>query len=456
VLLSRSRLPAARGSRSRLPAVLVCQLTLLCAIASPAFAAPDPLLADQWALSDAALGAREAWTQSRGGGVVVAVLDSGVQFDHPDLRANLWTNPRELAGNHLDDDHNGFVDDVHGANLLDGSGNAGDGEGHGTHVAGIIAAVAGNGIGGAGLAPQARITSVKVLDSSSVSSASRIARGIRYAVDAGARILNVSLNGDATTQQLEDAIAYADERGATIVASAGNDGRDIDSRPSFPAASANSAVLSVTASGRRGALLSFANRGRRSVDLAAPGERILSTAWGSDYELRSGTSMAAPYVSAALALLTAARPDLTQAQLRDVLLATAPRQPRLLGLLGAGELDVDAAMHAILPGARWRTAPPVSAAAAVSRPRLRVRVATAIRSGSRATVRWSASAADNVARWTIALDGRRVATRGAGLPRVLRMRLGRPGSHRLTIVGRDAAGARVVAAARTVRVLRAR
>jgi hypothetical protein len=214
-------------------------------------------------------------------------------------------------------------------------------------------------------------------------------------------------------------------------------------------------VLSVTASGRRGGRLAFANRGRRSVDLAAPGERILSTARGSDYELRSGTSMAAPYVSAALALLTAARRDLTQAQLRDVLLATATRQPRLFGLLGAGELDVDGAMHAILPGARWRTPAPVSPAAALSRPRLHVHVARAIRSGRTATVRWSASAADEVVRWRIALDGRRVATRDAGLPHVLRMRLARPGRHRLTIAGLDAAGARVVASARTVRVLRA-
>ncbi|MEA2220639.1 MAG: hypothetical protein QOJ35_3265, partial [Solirubrobacteraceae bacterium] len=220
----------------------------------------DPLLRDQWALGDASLGAAQAWTQSRGDGVVVAVIDSGVQLDHPDLAANLWTNPGEVPGNGVDDDHDGFVDDVHGANLLDGGGDVGDDRGHGTHVAGIVAAVAGNGIGGSGLAPRARIMAVKVLDATHAGDASLLAGAIRYAVDRGARILNVSLNGDASTPQLDQAIAYAGSRGATIVASAGNDGRDVDLRPSYPAASPDPAVLSVTASDERGRLPAFANR----------------------------------------------------------------------------------------------------------------------------------------------------------------------------------------------------
>ncbi|MDX6720885.1 MAG: hypothetical protein QOJ63_3139 [Solirubrobacteraceae bacterium] len=438
-------------SCSRPLALLVSLLALLLCAAAPALAARDPLLADQWELRDPGLGAAVAWTQSLGDGVVVAILDSGVQLDHPDLAANLWTNPGEIAGNGVDDDRNGIVDDVHGANMLDASGNGGDDDGHGTHVAGIVAAVAGNGIGGSGLAPKARIMSVKVLDAKGVSSALLLARGIRYAVDAGARILNVSVNGDRTSRELDAAIAYAGARGATIVASAGNDGRDIDRRPSFPAASPDPAVLSVTASGRRGGLLHFSNRGSGSVDLAAPGEQILSTARGSGFEERSGTSMAAPHVSAALALLSAARPDLTQAQLRDVLRARAPRPRLLLGLLGSGELDVAAAMHAILPGSMWR-GPRVAPAP----PRLRLRFASAIRAGREATVRWSATGAPSVTRWSVYLDLRRVATRAGRDETVVRMRVDRPGPHRWKVVGFDEAGARVASAARRFQVLRAR
>jgi subtilisin family serine protease len=455
---ARRSADAARVPRSRRRplTLLVSVLTLVLAGAAPALAARDPLLARQWALGAPGVGAAVAWTQSLGQGVVVAILDSGVQLDHPDLAANLWTNPGEIAGNGVDDDRNGFVDDVHGASMLDASGNAGDDDGHGTHVAGIVAAAAGNGIGGSGLAPRARIMSVKVLDAKGACTASLLARGIRYAVDAGARILNVSVNGDTTAQDLDEAIAYAGARGATIVASAGNDGRDLDRRPSFPAASPDPAVLSVTASGRRGGVLRFANRGSATVDLAAPGERILSTARGSGFEERSGTSMAAPYVSGALALLASARPDLGQAQLRDVLRASALRPRPLLGLLGWGELDVGAAMHAILPGSMWHEAPADAPPPPATRPRLRLRVAAAVRAGREATVRWSATAARNVTRWSIYLDVRRVATRSSRRAPVLRKRIDRPGLHRWKVVGFDAIGVRVASAVRPFRVLRAR
>lgn len=445
---------------------LAASVALCAACAAPAFAAPDPMLDEQWALADAAMiGASEAWTQTLGAGVVVAVLDSGVQLDHPDLAGGLWTNPAEIAANGVDDDRNGVVDDVHGANFVDGdgngSGNVADDEGHGTHVAGIIAARADNGIGGAGMAPNARIMAVKVLDSNRAGDASQLALGIRYAIDEGARILNVSLNGDGTNAELDAAVRYAGQKGATIVASAGNNGRNLDVTPSYPASSTDPSVISVTASDKLGGLLDFANRGLSSVDIAAPGTQIFSTARGARYEYRSGTSASAPYVAGALALLTAARPDLPQSNLRGALLSTAPRLKGLAGLLGSGQLNAGAAMHAILPGDRWRATPVAAAAAAASSMpaagtiRIRLRTA-AVRAGRRATVRWSASGATAVSSWRVLLDGRRVATVGGNRAGVMRKRIARAGTHRWQVVGYSPEGKRVASATRSFKVLRPR
>jgi subtilisin family serine protease len=441
----------------RLLAAAAATVALTGAGAAPALAASDPLLSDQWALAEPqAVGAQVAWTQSAGDGVIVAVLDSGVQLDHPDLKGNLWTNPRELP-NGKDDDNNGYVDDVFGANMFTSDGNVIDDEGHGTHVAGIVAAQAGNNVGGSGIAPKARIMAVKVLDSNRSGNSTVLARGIKYAVDMGAKILNVSINGDSTTPDLTDALHYATAKGATVVASAGNNSRNIDTTPSYPASSEEPSVLSVSASDPNGGLLGFANRGLTSVDLAAPGEAILSTARGSGYENRSGTSMAAPFVAGALALLQAARPDMSQPELRGVLLATAPKRGLLAGLLGGGGgggLDVGAAMHAILPGGMWRGANPIAAqAAAVS---VRLRTGAQIRAGRRATVRWTGTGTGTVTSWRISLDGRRIATRTVDDASVLRRKIAKAGKHRWKVVGYNDAGVKVVTGSRSFRVLKAR
>jgi subtilisin family serine protease len=436
----------------------VAALALSAAAAPAALAATDPMLDEQWALTEpAATGAPEAWTQSRGDGVVVAVLDSGVQLDHPDLAQNLWRNADEVPGNGVDDDHNGYADDVNGANVMTTNGNVSDDEGHGTHVAGIIAAAAGNGAGGSGIAPDAQIMAVKVLDANRSGNSSLLARGIRYAVDEGARILNVSLNGDGTSPDLDEALRYANERGATIVTSAGNNSRDIDVQPSYPASSTVPAVLDVTASDKTGALIPLANRGLKSVDLAAPGAMILSTARGSGYEYRAGTSMAAPYVAGSLALLAAARPDLPQTALREALLATSSHPAVLSGLLGSGSLNVAAALHRVLPGAMWRTSPAAApSAAAVAGTKLRVLSDAHVRIGRSSTVRWRAAGAQSVASWRVTLDGRRVATVAAGKRASLRKRVSRSGKHRWKVVGVDAKGKNVVAAARSFRATRNR
>jgi subtilisin family serine protease len=436
--------------------VAATTVALAGASATPALAAHDPLLPQQWALAEPqAIGAQVAWSQSTGNGVLVAILDSGVQLDHPDLAGNLWTNPNEKP-NGKDDDNNGYVDDINGANMFSNDGNVADDEGHGTHVAGIVAAKAGNDIGGSGVAPNASIMAVKVLDSNRSGNSTVLARGIRYAIDEGAQILNVSINGDTTTSDLTSALRYASDKGVTVVASAGNNSRDLDLTPSYPASSAEPSVLSVTAADEGGGLLGFANTGLTSVDLAAPGEMILSTARGSGYENRSGTSMAAPFVSGALALLESARPDLSQASLRAALLASAPKRTVLSGLLGGGGLDIGAAMHQILPGGMWQATPAGAIAARSASSAVRLRTGRQIRAGRRATVRWSVTGADSVTTWRISLDGRRVATRSVDDSRVLRRKIAKAGKHSWKVVGYDAAGEQVVAGSRSFRVLRAR
>lgn len=422
---------------------------LLVAPAVASAAASDPLLSRQWALADpAAIGAREAWSQSDGSGVVVAVLDSGVQLDHPDLASNIWTNPREIAGNGRDDDDNGIVDDVHGASTIRMNGDVADDNGHGTHVAGIVAARRGNGVGGSGLAPGASIMAVKVLDSEMRGTTDALARGIRYAVDNGAKILNVSLNTDSATEAVRSATEYAGARGAIIVASAGNDGRDIDLLPSYPAALPDAAVLSVAAQTDQGILSSITNLGRRSVDLAAPGESILSTATGSGYQSRTGTSAAAPFVAGSLALLSAVAPDTPMTELRDAITATTQRSSLLAGVLkSGGTLDVGAAMHRVV-GSGWRSA------SVSTSPNLKLSSSRRVRSGSRAAVRWIRTDTADVARWRISLDGR-VVKRSLKANRThYSKRIHRAGRHTWRVVGFDSQGGKVVAAKRSFRIVR--
>jgi subtilisin family serine protease len=310
----------------------------------------DPLIGRQWELaSGASMRAPQAWDRVGGGQVTVAVIDSGIDLTHPDLAANLWTNQREIAGNGIDDDGNGYVDDVHGYDFVAGDGDPTDELGHGTEVAGVIAARGGNGLGIAGVAWRARIMPLRVLDSQDRASSTAMAAAIRYAVANGARIVNVSLNGDARSAAVEEAIVAARAAGVLVVASAGNDARDLDTNPSYPASYGEDNVIVVGSSGRRGAISPFSNRGARTLDLLAPGEDILSTDRNGEYSVSSGTSMAAPHVTGALALLASARPDLSGARLRAALLAGA--QPASIRA-GGRRLDVAAALRAVMPAAK--------------------------------------------------------------------------------------------------------
>jgi subtilisin family serine protease len=342
--------PSARAATVAAPDGFVKRAATVVKAHAAQVAAGDPRAAEQWPLDgDGPMGAASAWRQTTGAGLTVAIVDSGADLGHPDLAPNLWTNPGEVPGNGADDDGNGYVDDVHGYDFAEGDGTPQDANGHGTHVAGIVGARGGNGIGGAGVAWNVRLMIVRVLDAAAHGTTADVARGIRYAVDNGARIVNLSLAGPTSTPDLQDAVQYAQARGVLIVVAAGNDGADLGSAPTYPAAYAEDDVLGVAATRRDGGLSSVSDYGP-GADLAAPGEEILSTALGGGYEWRTGTSMAAPEVTGALVLLAAARPDLDAAGLRSALLA-GTRKGRLP--VATGALDIGASLRAVIPAGAW-------------------------------------------------------------------------------------------------------
>lgn len=224
--------------------------------------------------------ATEAWDLTTGSSsVVIAVLDSGVDYNHPDLKDNIWTNPGEVAGNGIDDDGNGYVDDVRGWNFADNDNDPMDSFGHGTHVAGILAAKGDNGIGVAGVCWTAKIMPVRFLDSSGTGTVANEVAGIEYAVKNGAKIINASFAAESSTpsQAEKDAITSANSAGVLFIAAAGNSGTDNDTTPSYPASHGLPNIIAVAATDQNDNLATFSNYGATSVDVAAPGENIFST-----------------------------------------------------------------------------------------------------------------------------------------------------------------------------------
>jgi subtilisin family serine protease len=290
----------------------------------------DPSYAAQWGL--ARIGAPTAWSRTTGSSsVIVAVLDTGVDLGHPDLQANL----------------------VAGWNFVAGSDNPADDNGHGTHVAGIIGAVGNNGVGVAGVTWTAALMPLKVCDAGGSCYLSAEIAALDYAVDHGATIANVSFGGRyGGFQPEQDAIAAAGANGLLFVAAAGNDGADNDADPFYPAGYPLSNIISVGASDASDRLTGFSNFGRTSVDLAAPGDDILSTVPGT-YAAFDGTSMAAPFVSGAAALVRALHPSWGAGKVRNRLLGTTAPTSALAGRTATcGRLDVAAATSskAIKPG----------------------------------------------------------------------------------------------------------
>lgn len=276
----------------------------------------EPFGTDQWALDK--IGLAGAWAHTLGeAGVVIAVIDSGVEMSHPELAARVFTNPGEIAGNDIDDDANGLVDDVKGWDIVDEDADPTDVSiGHGTEATGVAVASF-NSIGMAGIAPRAAFLPIRAC--STRCELIDVAWAVVYAVDMGADIINLSLGGFAEPGPLGDAIDYAEAAGVLVVAAAGNSGVDIDGSSFIPAGLPNPNLVSVAATTRDDELWTSSNFGDTTVDVGAPGAEIVTTTLSSlgQYRTVSGTSFAAPHVSGVAALMLAINPDLSAVELID-------------------------------------------------------------------------------------------------------------------------------------------
>jgi subtilisin family serine protease len=282
--------------------------------------------------------------------VVVAIIDSGVDYTHKDLAPYMWHNPGEIPDNGIDDDHNGFIDDVYGWDFVndDKDPQADDTKYHGTHVAGIVkqaALLAGSGV-------NFKIMALKYLDSTASGRTSNAIRAIDYAIKNGAIIMNNSWGSTGTSQALTDAIERARQANVLFMAAAGNGdsngvGINIDQNLFYPAADPHDNVISVAAADDSGVLAGWSNYGLKNVDLAAPGVNILSTRNGNNYVRMSGTSMATPYVSGVAAMLWSQRPDLAYDEIRKILFSsTKPGASESGKMVTGGMINWSAAVQA--------------------------------------------------------------------------------------------------------------
>jgi subtilisin family serine protease len=290
------------------------------------------------------ISAPQGWADTSGDrsrAPIVAVIDSGTDYTHPDLAANIWTNPNEVI-NGKDDDGNGVIDDIHGYNAPGKNGDPTDSGSHGTHVAGTVAAVGNNGTGVSGVAWEAQLMPCRFISGGFGTMADAIA-ALAYADAQGARITQNSWGGTNPNQALVDALEASS---ALHICAAGNSGNDSDVKPLFPAAYPLSNILAVAATDDKDQLAGFSNYGATTVDVAAPGVNTYSTIPNGEYGTKSGTSMATPHVSGAASLVLTKFPDLTNEQLKDRLMFSTDRLPQLEGkVVSGGRLNLARALE---------------------------------------------------------------------------------------------------------------
>lgn len=321
----------------------------------------DPDFSALWGLNnegqsggtaDADIDALEAWSISTGGtDVVVGVIDTGIDHSHIDLAANMWVNPNEIAGDGIDNDGNGYIDDVHGINAITNVGDPMDDQGHGTHVSGTIGAAGNNNTGVVGVNHEAAIVGCKFLTAAGTGSTSDAIKCIDYMVGlkndgVNVRVLNNSWGGGGFSQALADAITASEQADILFVAAAGNDAVDNDQNPSYPSNYEHESVLSVASTDRNDEMSDFSQWGETSVDLGAPGSAILSTVPGNGYASYSGTSMATPHVAGAAALVLSINPDLKTNELKQLLMDSGDDNAQLQGKTVSGKrLNVNQALE---------------------------------------------------------------------------------------------------------------
>lgn len=341
---------------------------------------PDPLFSKQWGMND--IGIKRGWKSARGQDMVVAVIDTGVDYTHEDLLPNLWRNPGEIPGNGKDDDGNGYIDDVIGWDFVSNDNKPfdlamdpiqiiiqGGNPGHGTHCAGNVAARGDNGKGVAGVAPDAKIMALRFLSEKGEGDTAGAIKAINYAVKMGAKVLSNSWGSEGddpsdpqSNQALHDAITAAQDAGVLFIAAAGNGhngvgyDNDTDSRPGVPASYDNDNIIAVAAIDANNQLGSFSNWGARSVDIGAPGVAIFSTTVGSNYSdtvidmfgikaTWDGTSMATPHVAGAAALYWSKHPNATWREVKDAIMGSVKPIPALSGkTVSGGKLSVEQLM----------------------------------------------------------------------------------------------------------------
>ncbi len=326
----------------------------------------DPLYSSLWGLHNAGqkdssgtrgskgidLDIENAWNISTGSKkVIVAVIDTGVDFTIPDLKNNAWINQAEANGlKDVDDDKNGYVDDIHGYNFVSNKGDSTDDNGHGSHCSGTIGAQGNDHQGVVGINWDVSIMAVKFISSDGTGTLENAVKAIDYARKNGAQIMSNSWGGLAESAILQQAVVDANAAGILFVAAAGNNGADNDRAPFYPASYKMDNVIAVGAINNRARLSSFSNFGPETVQIAAPGENILSTT-PQGFETMSGTSMAAPHVAGVAALLLSVEPQLTAAQLKTRIVDTARPLFRLKNrVMSGGMIDAYAALSNQKPG----------------------------------------------------------------------------------------------------------
>lgn len=286
------------------------------------------------------VGAEKAWEITTGSkNIKIAVIDTGVDYKHEDLKNNIMINEAELNGlPGVDDDGNGYIDDIYGYDFANNDNDPMDGHGHGTHCAGVIGA-SHNDIGVRGVMAQVQILPVQFLTANGGGTLEGAIKAINYAISRGVNIMSNSWGGGGASQALEEAIALAEEHGILFVAAAGNESSNNDKRPTIPATIKLDNVVSVGSIDGRGKKSNFSNYGEKSVHIFAPGSEIYSTIPNNKYKKMSGTSMATPFVSGVAGLIWANEPNLTYKEVKERMMKTAKPGTDLSGLAQSELVD---------------------------------------------------------------------------------------------------------------------